>query len=416
MLKGKKIILGITGSIAAYKAAIIVRLLVKESAQVQVVMTPFAKEFIKPLTLATLSNNPVSSNFFSPDEGVWKSHVSLGTWADMMLIAPASANTMAKMANGIADNLLLTTYLSAKCPVAIAPAMDIDMFKHPATLKNLEILKSFGNIIIEPPSGELASGLIGKGRMEEPEKIVQKIKDFFNFPSQEENFKKKLKSKKFLVTAGPTYEAIDPVRFIGNYSSGKMGFAIAKELAEQGAFVTLIYGPSSLELKHSNIKYIEIVSAQEMYDACIHNFSGMDCAILAAAVADFTPEVSCKTKLKKDTGNLMLKLIPTRDIAVELGRLKNNNQLLVGFALETENEIENARLKIEKKNLDFIVINSLRDKGAGFKYNTNKICIIDRNNKIENFDLKTKSEVARDIVNKVAEIVGSRQSRNGQNL
>ncbi len=398
MLNGKKIILGVTGSIAAYKSASLVRLLVKQGATVKVIMTPLAKEFITPVTMATLSQNTVLSNFFNHDNGEWNSHVDLGIWADLMLIAPITANTIAKMANGICDNLLLTTYLSVRCPVVIAPAMDFDMFKHPATVKNIKTLQSYGNIVIEPSKGELASGLQGKGRMEEPEIILKKIIDFFDS-------KKKLKSKKIIVTAGPTYESIDPVRFVGNYSSGKMGYAIAEELANNGANVILISGPVSLSPINSNITKIDVKSAQEMYDASIKYFENADGAIMAAAVADFTPVSSTDNKLKRGKNNLNLELKPTKDIAGELGRNKKHNQFLVGFALETNNEIENAKQKIVSKNLDFIVLNSLKDKGSGFQFDTNKITIIDKNNKIEKFELKLKTQVAKDIVNKVQSLM-----------
>ena len=397
MLNGKKIILGITGSIAAYKSASLVRLLVKQGATVKVIMTPLAKEFITPVTMATLSQNTVLSDFFNHDNGEWNSHVDLGIWADLMLIAPITANTIAKMANGICDNLLLTTYLSVRCPVIIAPAMDFDMFKHPATVKNIKTLQSYGNIIIEPSEGELASGLQGKGRMEEPEIIAEKIIEFFDS-------KKKLKSKKILVTAGPTYESIDPVRFIGNYSSGKMGYAIAEELADNGADVILISGPVSLSPINSNITKIDVKSAQEMYDASVKYFKNADGAIMTAAVADFTPVSSNGNKLKRGKNNLNVELKPTKDIARELGRVKKDNQFLIGFALETNNEIENAKQKIINKNFDFIVLNSLKDKGSGFQFDTNKITIIDKNNKIEKFELKLKTQVAKDIVNKVIKL------------
>ena len=397
MLRGKKIILGITGSIAAYKAASLVRLLVKQGAIVKVVMTPLAEEFITPVTMATLSQNTVLCDFFNHDNGEWNSHVDLGIWADLMLIAPITANTIAKMANGICDNLLLTTYLSVRCPVIIAPAMDFDMFKHPATIKNIKTLQSYGNIVIEPSEGELASGLQGKGRMEEPEIILKKVIDFFNS-------KKKLKSKKIIVTAGPTFEAIDPVRFIGNYSSGKMGYAIAEELAKNGADVILISGHVSLSPINKNITKIDVKSAQEMYDASIKYFDKADGAVMAAAVADFTPISSNDNKLKRGKNNLNIELKPTKDIAKELGKIKKNNQFLVGFALETNNEIENAKQKIINKNLDFIVLNSLKDEGSGFQFDTNKITIIDKNNKIENFELKLKTHVAKDIVNKIIKL------------
>lgn len=391
-LKGKNILLGITGGIAAYKAAILVRLLVKEGAQVQVVMTKLAKEFITPLTMATLSKNPILVDFFDPENGHWNSHVDLGAWSDLYLIAPATANSMGKMAHGIADNLLLTTYLSAKCPVMLAPAMDLDMFKHPANAKNIETLKTFGNIIIEPESGELASGLIGMGRMAEPEVITKRIIDFFDS-------KKKLKSKKILVTAGPTYEPIDPVRFIGNYSSGKMGYFIAEELAKQGAEVILISGPTHLEISHPLITKVSIQTAQEMYEASMNYFPHCHAAIMSAAVADFKPTVRFDRKVKRGNDQMQISLEPNKDIAAELGKLKNENQILIGFALETDNELENAKKKIHTKNLDFIVLNSLNDKDAGFGFDTNKISIIDDQNKIIRYDLKSKQDVAVDIVN-----------------
>lgn len=391
-LKGKNILLGITGGIAAYKAAILVRLLVKEGAQVQVVMTKLAKEFITPLTMATLSKNPILVDFFDPENGHWNSHVDLGAWSDLYLIAPATANSMGKMAHGIADNLLLTTYLSAKCPVMLAPAMDLDMFKHPANAKNIETLKTFGNIIIEPESGELASGLIGMGRMAEPEVITKRIIDFFDS-------KKKLKSKKILVTAGPTYEPIDPVRFIGNYSSGKMGYFIAEELAKQGAEVILISGPTHLEISHPLITKVSIQTAQEMYEASMNYFPHCHAAIMSAAVADFKPTVRFDRKVKRGNDQMQISLEPNKDIAAELGKLKNENQILIGFALETDNELENAKKKIHTKNFDFIVLNSLNDKDAGFGFDTNRISIIDDQNKIIRYDLKSKQDVAVDIVN-----------------
>ena len=393
-LKGKNIILGITGSIAAYKAAILLRLLVKEGAHVQVVITPAGKEFITPVTLSALSGKPVVSEFFSANDGTWHSHVDLGLWADAMIIAPATASTLGKMANGVADNMLVTTYMSMKCPVFIAPAMDLDMFAHPATQKNISTLKEFGNIIIEPGEGILASGLEGKGRMEEPEKIVEIIAGFFNR-------KKKLLNKTFLVTAGPTYEKIDPVRFLGNYSSGKMGYAIADALADEGANVILISGPVSISIQKENIKVISVESAEEMYAESLANFPLCDGAVMCAAVADFTPVLREKQKVKCGNENRSLELKPTKDIAAVLGMLKTNNQILVGFALETNDEIQNARQKLQKKNLDFIVLNSLNEQGAGFQTDTNKVTIIDRYNNVQLFELKSKKEVARDIVGKI---------------
>lgn len=395
-LKGKNILLGITGGIAAYKAAILVRLLVKEGAQVKVVMTKLAKEFITPLTLATLSKNPILVDFFDPENGQWNSHVDLGSWSDLYVIAPATANSMGKMAHAVADNLLITTYLSAKCPVMLAPAMDLDMFQHPANLKNIETLKSYGNIIIEPESGELASGLVGIGRMAEPEVITKSIIDFFTS-------KKKLKTKKILVTAGPTFEPIDPVRFIGNYSSGKMGYAIAEELANQGAEVILVSGPTNLNVSNPLITKISIQTAQEMYDESIKYFPDCEAAIMSAAVADFKPEKQFEKKVKRSKADMQISLTPNKDIAAKLGEMKNENQVLVGFALETNDEIENAKLKIKNKNLDFIVLNSLNEKGAGFGHDTNKISIIDNQYNLTKFDLKLKNEVAIDIVETLIE-------------
>lgn len=393
-LEGKKIILGITGSIAAYKAAILLRLLAKEGAEVQVVMTPAGKQFITPVTLSALSGKPVISEFFEDAGGSWNSHVDLGLWADAMIIAPATAATLGKLAHGIADNMLVTTYLSAKCPVFIAPAMDLDMLNHPSTQKNLQILAGFGNIIIEPAEGALASGLYGKGRMEEPENIVGQLIGFFES-------KKKLRNKTFLVTAGPTYEKIDPVRFIGNYSSGKMGFALARELAKNGAKVFLVTGPVSLSINHPNVVITRVESARQMYDAAINLFPQCDGAILSAAVADFTPAVPASHKVKRGKEEWTLQLRPTLDIAAELGSRKKENQILVGFALETNDEIENARKKLKKKNLDFIVLNSLNDEGAGFGSDTNKVTIIDRHNNLFDFVLKSKDMVAADIVDKI---------------
>ena len=371
MLKGKHIILGVTGSIAADKAATLTRLLVKEGASVKVVMTPLAKEFITPLTMATLSKSPIMVDFYNPENGDWNSHVDLGLWADLYLIAPASANTIGKMAGGIADNLLLTTYLSAKCPVMVAPAMDLDMYKHPATQRNLRVLQSFGNIIIEPESGELASGLIGKGRMEEPERIVAFITDYF---ARQADFK----GKKVVVTAGPTYEKIDPVRFIGNYSSGKMGLAIAEEFARRGAEVVLVCGPVNLKTSHPAIRRVDVESAVQMYEVTSKEFVNSDVAVLSAAVADFTPKEKADHKIKRGKDDLLLELLPTKDIAAELGRIKTASQLLIGFALETNDEEINALSKMQRKNLDMIVLNSLNDKGAGFSVDTNKVTILDK--------------------------------------
>ena len=401
MLENKKIILGITGSIAAYKACILARLLIKKGAEVQVVMTPAAKEFITPLTLATLTQKPVVSEFFDRRDGSWHSHVNLGLWADAMLIAPASASTIGKMANGIADNMLVTTYLSmkqsptsegkVKTPVFVAPAMDLDMYAHPSTQANLQKLQSYGNHIIEPATGFLASKLEGKGRMEEPEKIVEVLEQFFAK-------QQKLAGKKVLITAGPTYEKIDPVRFIGNYSSGKMGFALAEVCAEQGAEVTLVSGPVMLQTKHPGIKRIDVESAQQMYEAATKHFPKADIAILCAAVADFTPKTTADKKIKRKGDNLKLELQPTKDIAAALGAVKKKKQVLVGFALETDNEQKNAKEKMERKNFDFIVLNSLQDKGAGFRVDTNKVTIIGRHNDLTAYDIKSKREVAEDIV------------------
>ncbi len=398
-LKGKHIILGITGGIAAYKAAILVRLLTKAEAEVKVVMTPAAKQFITPLTMATLSKNPILVEFFNPENGEWNSHVDLGLWADIFVIAPATANTIAKMANGIADNLLLTTYLSAKCPVLIAPAMDLDMFAHATTQKNISTLSSFGNIIVEPTSGELASGLEGKGRMDEPENIVFAIENVLAGRFND------LLGKKVLVTAGPTFEPIDAVRFVGNNSSGKMGYAIANELSQRGADVTLISGPVSAEMKNSNVKVIKVGTASEMFDASVACFKTMDAAILAAAVADFTPVSPPAEKIKRGKSDLRLKLKPTRDIAAYLGEIKAVNQILIGFALETTEELENAKKKLQKKKLDCIVLNSLNDKGAGFGVDTNIVTLIDKHNNIEKFELKSKAEVATDIINKLVSLL-----------
>lgn len=395
VLSGKKILLGITAGIAAYKTASLVRLFIKLGADVKVIMTPASKDFITPLTLSTLSKNPVHSTFFDKEEEneLWNNHVDFGLWADYFLIAPATANTMSKMANGTCDNLLLATYLSAKCPVYLAPAMDLDMYIHPSTKKSLDKLKSFGNIIIPATSGELASGLVGEGRMAEPEDIVTFIEnDILD--------KLPLKGKKVLITAGPTYEAIDPVRFIGNHSSGKMGFAIAKSAANLGAEVFLISGPSHQQIQHSSIKRIDVVSAEDMYKAAHQYFNDVDVAILSAAVADYKPKNVASHKIKKKDSSLTIELAPTKDILASLGESKKH-QLLVGFALETNNEIENAKGKLKRKNLDLIVLNSLQDKGAGFATNTNKITIIDKNLNEKPFELKSKVEVAEDIMNEI---------------
>lgn len=399
MLKGKNIVLGVTGSIAAYKAAYLVRGLVKKGAKVQVVITPAGKEFITPLTLSTLSNGPVISEFFSNRDGTWNSHVDLGLWADVMLIAPASASTIGKMANGIADNMLITTYLSCKAPVFVAPAMDLDMFAHPTTQQNLEQLKSYGNRIIEPAEGELASHLVGKGRMEEPDEIIRVLEAFFEEKSD-------LQKKKIVITAGPTYEKIDPVRFIGNYSSGKMGFALAKVCAERGAEVILIAGPVAEKISHPNVTRIDVESADQMYEASIGAFSDADAGILCAAVADYKPASQKEEKIKREqSGDLTLQLTPNKDIAASLGAVKKDGQILIGFALETNNEAANASDKLKRKNLDFIVLNSLREKGAGFRHDTNKISIIDKSGAVSHFTLKHKMDVAADIIDKLATLL-----------
>lgn len=398
MLKGKHIILGVTGSIAAYKAASLARLLVREGAEVKVVMTALAKEFITPLTLATLTKNPILVDFFNPENGDWNSHVSLGLWADLYVIAPVTANTLGKMAHGIADNLLLTTYLSAKCPVILAPAMDLDMYRHPATQQNLQTLRSFGNLVVEPAEGELASGLTGKGRMAEPEEIVAFISRFWQ--GREE-----LEGKKVLLTAGPTYEKIDPVRFVGNHSSGKMGFALAEEMAARGADVTLVTGPVCLDVQHPAVRRIDVTSAREMYQAVLGEAETKDIIVSCAAVADFTPVVKADSKLKRGKENLVLELEPTQDIAGELGRRKREGQLLVGFALETNDEEENALQKLNKKNLDLIVLNSLKDPEACFGYDTNKVTILDKMGRKFEYPLKAKQDVAKDIVDRIVNFI-----------
>jgi phosphopantothenoylcysteine decarboxylase / phosphopantothenate---cysteine ligase len=390
VLNGKKIVIGITGSIAAYKIPFLVRLLIKEGAEVRVIMTPMSKEFVTPLTLATLSQQPVIFESFKHGSGEWNNHVDLGQWADAMIFAPVTANTLGKMAHGIADNFLVTAYLSAKCPVFIAPAMDLDMFAHPSTQNNLSILKSFGNIIIEPQVGELASGLSGPGRLEEPEVILQVIRNHFTQHLD-------LYKKKVLITAGPTYENIDPVRFIGNYSTGGMGFALAFEAAKRGANVTLITGPSHLQTNNALIDRIDVQSAEEMYNACMLKANDSEIVIMAAAVADYTYPNQSNKKLKKKSAPFVLKLSPTRDILSELGKNKKKNQLMVGFALETDNELINANNKLISKNLDFIVLNSLNEKGAGFGYKTNKITIIGRSGIIFNGTLAPKPVVAAEI-------------------
>jgi phosphopantothenoylcysteine decarboxylase/phosphopantothenate--cysteine ligase len=398
MLKGRKILLGVTGSIAAYKAAFLVRLLVKEGAEVKAVMTASAKEFITPLTLSVLSKNPVYSEFSKPETGEWNNHVEFGMWADMLLIAPATADILAKMATGICDNLLLASYLSAKCPVLVAPAMDLDMWKHPATQQNIQQLVSFGVKIIAPTDGELASGLTGEGRMEEPEHILKTLQQHFSSKDVPAKKNLPLDKKKILVTAGPTYENIDPVRFIGNRSSGKMGFAIAEEFAANGAEVTLVTGPSSETIQNAKIHRIDVESSDEMYKACVNYFKDADVTVMSAAVADYKPENPGDKKIKKKENEISLDLVKTKDILSELGNRKNKNQLLIGFALETDHEVEHAREKIKNKNLDLIILNSLKDKGAGFLSDTNKISIIDQSFKQTDFALKSKKEVAKDIV------------------
>lgn len=417
MLNGKKIVLGITGSIAAYKSCLIIRQLIKKGAEVQVVITPAGKEFITPITLSALTHKPVISEFFSQRDGTWNSHVDIGLWADAMLIAPATASTIGKMANGIADNMLITTYLSMKAPVFIAPAMDLDMYAHPSTQNNLKTLQSYGNHIIEPGTGFLASKLEGKGRMEEPENIVAQLEEFFNDNgndnenenqngNENENCCKDLEGKKVLITAGPTYEKIDPVRFIGNYSSGKMGFALAEECANRGAQVEFVCGPvsTSMKVSHPNIHRIDVECTQQMYEACMGLYPTMDSAILCAAVADFTPETTASEKIKRKGDDMVIRLKPTQDIAAALGKMKRQGQSLVGFALETNDEESNAQGKLQRKNFDFIVLNSLNDKGAGFRTDTNKITIITATDKTE-YPLKPKTEVAKDIIDNLAKIL-----------
>lgn len=396
MLTGKKILIGITGSIAAYKIPLLVRLLKKEGAEVQVVMTDAAKDFVTPLTLSTLSGLPVLSKGFDPETGKWNSHVELGLWADLFVIAPASANSIAKMAAGIADNYLLTVCLSAKCPIMFAPAMDLDMYKHQATQDNIRTLINRGYRFIAPSSGELASGLCGEGRMEEPQEIFNRIKEFFQK-------KQRFAGKKVLVTAGPTYEAIDPVRFIGNHSSGLMGIEVARAFADQGAEVTLVLGPSAIRPERANIQVVPVTSAKEMFDATTAAFKRADIAVLSAAVADFRPEVTANQKIKKDPNSdeMILKLVKTDDILKTLGQNKTDKQMLVGFALETENGIENAKKKLHTKNIDMIVLNIMNEAGVGFKTKTNKVSIITKDDKVIDFELKPKNEVANDILNVV---------------
>lgn len=396
MLTGKKILLGITASIAAYKIPLLVRLLKKDGADVRVVMTPSAKDFVTSLTLSTLSGNPVLSHGFDQETGKWESHVELGLWADLFVIAPASANTMAKMASGIADNYLLTVCLSAKCPLMFAPAMDLDMYKHPATQNNIKTLIERGCIFVAPSSGELASGLCGEGRMEEPQKIYEKIKSFFQI-------KQNFKGKKVLITAGPTYEAIDPVRFIGNHSSGLMGIEMARAFANQGADVNLVLGPSNISVNNKDVNVIPVTSAKEMYDAVMALFPKTDIAVMSAAVADFRPEVKAEQKIKKnpDEDTLILKLVKNEDILKTVGSIKKENQTVVGFALETENGLENAKKKLHTKNIDLIVLNEMNESGVGFKTKTNKVSVINRNDEVMTYDLKPKNEVAIDVLNAI---------------
>ena len=403
MLKGKKIVLGITGSIAAYKSCLIIRELIKSGAEVQVVITPAGKEFITPITLSALTHKPVVSEFFSQKDGTWNSHVDLGLWADAMVIAPCTAATLGKMANGVADNMLITTYLSMKAPVFIAPAMDLDMYKHASTQKNIRTLRSFGNHIIEPGSGFLASGLEGKGRMEEPENIVKALADFFSTSSESQSYIEDLKNKKILITAGPTYEKIDPVRFIGNYSSGKMGFALAEECSQRGAKVVLVAGPVSLTCSES-IQRVDVESCKEMYEAAVGEFPNCDAAILCAAVADFRPEEIAEQKIKRVGDDLLLKLKPTQDIAATIGTMKGEGQRIVAFALETNEEESNAQRKLEKKNADFIVLNSTRIPGTTFQADDNQITIINKEGK-KSYAKKPKAEVARDIIDELVSIL-----------
>ena len=398
MLNGKKIVLGITGSIAAYKACLLIRGLIKQGAEVQVVITPAGKEFITPITLSALTSKPVISEFFSQRDGTWHSHVDLGLWADAMIIAPATASTIGKMAHGIADNMLITTYLSMKAPVFVAPAMDLDMYAHPTTQNNLALLKSYGNHIIEPQTGFLASHLQGKGRMEEPEEILRQVAEALVGNSQD------LKGKRIMITSGPTHEKIDPVRFIGNYSSGKMGCALAEECARRGAEVEMVCGPMSQKPKHQSITCTDVESAAQMYEACVKIFPTCNAGILCAAVADFTPEHTAENKIKREGDQLVIRLNPTQDIAQAMGQMKRQDQKLVGFALETCNEAENARKKLEKKNLDFIVLNSLNDEGSGFQHDTNKITLIDATES-QSFPLKSKTEAAKDIINRLKQIM-----------
>ena len=403
MLQGKKIVLGITGSIAAYKACYLIRGLIKKGCEVQVVITPSGKEFITPITLSALTQKPVISEFFSQRDGTWNSHVSLGLWADAMIVAPCTASTLGKMAHGIADNMLITTYLSMKAPVFIAPAMDLDMYRHPSTQENIARLRSYGNMIIEPGNGFLASGLEGKGRMEEPDRIVAYIEDYFQGNTSQ------LQGKRIMITAGPTYEKIDPVRFIGNYSSGKMGVALAHECARRGAEVTLIAGPISIPVNTQTIKRVDVESCEEMYQAAIGTFPHCDAAILCAAVADFRPETVAKAKIKREKDDLILRLSPTHDIAATLGTMKTDRQVLIGFALETDHEEAHATDKLKRKNLDFIVLNSLRNEGTCFQTNENQISILSSDG-CKEYEKKSKKEVASDIVDELAAYMNDNQA------
>ncbi len=396
MLTGKKILLGITGGIAAYKSAYLVRLLKKAGAEVRVLMSDAAKQFVQPLTFATLSQNPVYTDFFNPENGEWHSHVKLALWADLYIVAPATANSIAKMAHGIADNLLLTTCLSARCPIMIAPAMDLDMYSNPATQDNLATLRSRGYLVAEAGEGLLASGLSGKGRMAEPEEIMDEVVRFFAGNGS-------MRGRRILITAGPTREKIDPVRFISNYSTGKMGYAIAEELASRGAEVLLVSGPVQVTAHNKRITLIPVTTAEEMYTQCVEQFSGCDGAVMSAAVADFTPADTANSKIKKTGDEMLLRLVPTKDIAAALGKMKTGKQFLAGFALETDNEMQNAQKKLESKNFDFIVLNSLKDKGAGFGYDTNKVTIVSRSKGVVSYDLKAKTLVAKDIADQIEE-------------
>ena len=401
-LTGKRIILGVTGSIAAYKAVYLLRLLVKEGAHVQVIMTSSAKEFVGPVTFSALSGKPVLSDFFSSEGGDWNSHVDMGVSADLMLVAPVTATTLGKMAHGVADNLLVTTYLSARCPVVLVPAMDMDMYRHPSTQKNLEVLKDYGNLVIEPVKGELASGLEGQGRMEEPEEIIRFIRQLEAGPS-----KKKLLNKQVLVTAGPTHENIDPVRFISNHSSGKMGYAIAEAFASEGAIVKLVSGPVAVKTNTAGVEVLPVTSAEEMYKVCRGIIDQVDVAVFNAAVSDFTPAQTSSMKVKRGAEDWTIRLKPTRDIAAEMGKNKKIGQLFVGFALETDNELEHAHSKLEKKNMDLIVLNSLKEEGTGFGTDTNRVTMIDRSGNIDEYELKPKKQVAEDLVTRVVKMTGN---------